>query len=99
MKIEPISVPAAQHDDAHLSPEDRAKLRSVAQQFEGVFLNQMVNAMRKTIQPGGLTPPSQGERVYQGMLDTQHAERMAESNQLGMSDLIYEHLLRSSGGR
>jgi Rod binding domain-containing protein len=59
----------------------------------------MVNAMRKTIQPGGLTPPSQGERVYQGMLDTQHAEHMAESNQLGMSDLIYEHLLRSSGGR
>jgi Rod binding domain-containing protein len=46
-----------------------------------------------------MIPQSQGEKIYQGMLDNEHAERMAQSNQLGLSDMIYEHLLRSSGGR
>ncbi len=101
MKIEAPMAPAVQQleDESRLSPEQREKLHAVAQQFEAVFLNQMVGAMRKTIQPNALMPQGQGEKIYQGMLDGEHAERMAQSNQFGLSDLIYEHLLRSSGGR
>jgi peptidoglycan hydrolase FlgJ len=90
---------AVLESEAGLSESDRTKLRAVAQQFEAVFVNQMVGAMRKTVQPGGLVPQGQGEKIYQGMLDAQHADHLAESRQLGLSDLIYEHLLRSSGGR
>lgn len=100
MKIDHFRGPAnIAPDDSHLSPEDKEKLRTVAKQFEAVFVNQMVGAMRKTIQPNGLMPQSQGEKIYQGMLDTEHAGKLAESNQFGLSDMIYEHLLRSSGGR
>ncbi|MBY0371885.1 rod-binding protein, partial [bacterium] len=41
----------------------------------------------------------QGERIYQSMLDSEHAGKIAESNQLGLSNLIYEHLLRTTGAR
>jgi flagellar protein FlgJ len=86
-------------DDSHMSPEEKEKLRTVARQFEAVFVNQMVGAMRKTVQPNGLMPQSQGEKIYQGMLDTEYADRLSQSNQFGLSDLIYEHLLRTSGAR
>ncbi len=100
MRVESLPGPAnLVEDDSRLSPEEKEKLRTVAKQFEAVFVNQMVGAMRKTVQPNGLIPQSQGERIYQGMLDTEHADKLAESNQFGLSELIYEHLLRSSGGR
>lgn len=90
---------APRTEDSSLSAEQREKLQEVAQQFEAVFINQMVGAMRKSVQNGGLIPESQGEKVYKSMLDNEYAAKMAESRQFGLSDLIYEHLLRSSGAR
>ena len=74
--------------------EDKA-LRDVSKQFEALFVNQLVSAMRKTVVKDGLFKESQAEKVYQGMLDFEHSQRMAESGQIGLSKLIYEHLLRT----
>jgi flagellar protein FlgJ len=79
--------------------EDHPEVRKVAKQFEGLFINQMVSAMRKTVVKGGLVPESNAERVYQSMLDNQYAERMADTEQLGLSQMIYDHLLRQSRAR
>lgn len=78
--------------------EDPA-LRKVSQQFEALFVNHLVSAMRKTVTKGSFIPESHAERVYQGMLDSEYSQRMAESNQLGLSQLLYEHLLRMQQGR
>lgn len=82
-----------------LSKEDDAALRKVSKQFEGVFVNQLVGAMRKTISKGGLIKESQAERVFQGMLDAEHAQAISDADQLGLSNVIYEHLLRTTTGR
>lgn len=71
-------------------------LKEVAKNFEAVFLTQMINSMRQTVQKGGLVPESQAERVYQSMLDQQYAQQMADTEQIGFSHLIHEHLLRAS---
>lgn len=76
--------------------EENPELRKVAKQFEAVFLNQMIGAMRKTVTPGGLIPESNAERVFKGMLDSENAQRMADSEQIGLSQIIYDHLLRTS---
>lgn len=82
-----------------VSKEEHEALQRVSQQFEAVFVNQLVDAMRKTVTKGGLIAESQAERVFQGMLDQQYAESISHSEELGLSKLIYEHLLRSSRGR
>lgn len=79
--------------------KEHPEVRKVAKQFEGLFINQMVSAMRKTVVKGGLVPESNAERVYQSMLDNQYAERMADTEQLGLSQMIYDHLLRQSRAR
>lgn len=78
---------------------DNPELRKVARQFEAVFVEQMIGAMRKTVQPGGLIPESNAERTFKAMLDSENAGRIADAEQLGLSEIIYEHLLLSSQGR
>lgn len=97
MKIPPnspfVQQPETQKEEKH--PE----VRKAAKQFEALFVNQMVSAMRKTVVKGGLVPESNAERVYQSMLDNQYSEKMADTEQLGLSQMIYDHLLRQSRAR
>jgi flagellar protein FlgJ len=97
MKITSNSPVIAQQEPS--KQEDHPEVRKVAKQFEGLFINQMVSAMRKTVAKGGLVPESNAERVYQSMLDNQYSEKMADTEQLGLSQMIYDHLLRQSRAR
>ena len=96
MKIAP-DAPTVMYDPKAL-PENPG-LRKASRQFEAMFMNQLIGAMRKTVGEGGLIPQSQGEKVYQSMLDSEYAGAIAESQQIGLSKIIYEHLLRSQLGR
>lgn len=93
MKIE-SNPPTAQK----VGPEEE-QLRKVAQGFESVFVNQLVGAMRKTVVKGGLVPESNAERTYQAMLDQEYAQRVSQTGQLGIAQMVYDHLLRQIHGR
>lgn len=95
MKINPSPLPIAEEPKPQKAqlPEN-PQLRQVAKSFEAIFVNQMVGSMRKTVTKNTFVPESHAEKVYQGMLDSEYSQRMAESGQLGLSNLIYEHLLR-----
>ncbi len=84
---------------AEAQVENKA-LRDVSRQFEAMFTHELVSAMRKTVhKDGGLIPESHAERVFQGMLDMEYSQRVAESEQIGLSKVIYEHLLRIQSAR
>ncbi len=105
MKIEmPAAIPAAPlselERDSGLSTEDRDKLKSLSRQFESVLLNQMVGAMTKSVShEDGFIPESHAEKVYRSMLDSEYAQKLADTEQIGLSHMIYEHLLRTAGSR
>lgn len=95
MKIPPpTSSPVETALPAKEKLPENPQLRQVAKGFEAIFVNQMVGAMRKTVTKNDFIPESHAEKVYQGMLDSEYSQRMAESGHLGLSNLIYEHLLR-----
>lgn len=76
----------------------RQALRTAAQEFEGVFMNQLVSAMRKTVGDGGLIQKSQGEKMFEGMLDEQWARGLAgRHGPGGLSEMIYRQLSRQMG--
>ena len=84
-------------------PDDKKEnpaLKQVAKDFEAVFINQLIESMRKTEgRENSFIPESGAERTYRAMLDSQYAQQMAESEQIGLSKMIYDHLLRTYGGR
>lgn len=73
--------------------EQREQMEAVSRQFEAIFVNQLVSEMRKTVHKNDFFKESHAEKVFQGMLDSEYAQKVAQSDQLGLAQLIYQHLL------
>ena len=64
-----------------------------SQDFEALFIKQMLDVMRKTIHKeddllgGGL-----GQDVYEDMLYNEYAKKMAATAQFGLADMIYRQV-------
>jgi flagellar protein FlgJ len=76
-----------------LQEEDK-QLREVADQFEALFIYQLMQRMRSTVMKGGLFEESMGEQVFRGMLDQEYSVKMAEAGNLGLAEMVYEQLKR-----
>ena len=56
--------------------EKRESLRHAAKEFEAIFVNQMISAMRKTVSDGGLMRKNQGEKIFESMLDQEWSKKL-----------------------
>nr|MDA8234911.1 rod-binding protein [Clostridia bacterium] len=54
--------------------QDKEKLWEVSQQFESVFIYQMMKKMREAIPKSDLMGNSMGEEIFRGMLDEKLSE-------------------------
>ena len=71
---------------------DDTRLREAANDFEAIFIQQMLKTMRKTTFESDLLPKSEGEKVFQSLLDEQYALLSAKSGSLGLGEMIYQQL-------
>ena len=67
-----------------------AQLREAANEFEVLLLQQMMKSMRSAGFESGLVKKSEGEKVFQGMLDEQYARLSTPSKGMGLADMIYK---------
>ena len=78
--------------------DKRAALRDASREFEAVFMNQMVSAMRKTVGEGGILNKSNGESIFEGMLDEEWAKKMAsKTGPNSLSEILYKQLSHRMG--
>lgn len=63
-----------------------------AQGMESLMIEQMVQEMRKSVQHSDLLPVSNGEKIYQQMLDLEYSKQMSKSGRFGIADLVLEQL-------
>jgi Rod binding domain-containing protein len=73
-----------------------SKLYKACQDFEAIFVKQMLNVMRKTVQKTGLMDGGFAEEVFEDMLYDEYAQKMTENAQFGLSDTMYNQLSRFS---
>ena len=52
----------------------------------------MLKTMRKTTFESDLVPKSEGEKLFQSLLDEQYALLSAKSGSLGLGEMIYQQL-------
>ena len=76
---------------------DDAKLKEACSDFEAIFIKQMLDSMRKTVQKTGMTDGGYAEELYQDMLYDQYAEKMAKTAHLGVAELMYRQLSTQPG--
>ena len=69
-----------------------AKLRQACEDFEAIFIKQMLNSMKKTINRSGLTGGGFAEEIYEDMLYDEYAKKMTKTAGLGIADSLYKQL-------
>ena len=70
------------------------RLKKACQDFEAVFLRQLLQKMRDTVPKGGLLGDSQAEGIWRSMLDGALADEMAKSGNLGLGAMLYNQLAK-----
>ncbi len=86
------------HDSKPLDP----KAKKAADDFETMFLEQMVDRLFSTAGEGGpLGEAGPGAGVYKSMLAKEYAGMIAKSGGVGLSDQVYGEILKlqEGGGR
>lgn len=80
------------------SPEERqsrqeGQLRDASKMYENYFLNEMVKAMRSTVQrDGGVMKQNFAEQIFEQQLDQQYVEGWTQKGGVGLADMIYDQI-------
>jgi Rod binding domain-containing protein len=94
----PIDPSSAQNPQAAQNLTDQqkqalAKLHDAATQFEGVFLEMLMNAMQDTVPEQSIFgEQSASEQTWQGMLNDERAQAIAKNGAFGLAQQLENQL-------
>ena len=71
---------------------ESVKLKSAAVDFEALFIKQMLDNMRSTVQKSGFLDGGFAEEIYQDMLYDEYAKKMAQTARFGIAEQLYDSL-------
>ncbi len=71
-------------------------LYKVCLEFEAIFIKQMLNSMRKTVEKTGLLDGGLAEDFFEDMLYDEYAKKMAATANFGLASMIYSQLQPSA---
>jgi len=77
--------------------KDVAQIKKAAQDFEAIFINQLLKSMRNTVEESKLWGDGRDMKLYRSLLDEQLASQMAKTGGIGLADLLAEQLMADAG--
>ena len=81
-----------------ISEAREEKLREACQDFQSIFIKQMLESMRKTVQETGLLSGGRAEKIFEDMLYDEYAKKMSKTAGFGLDEMIYRQLTGSAPG-
>ncbi len=89
-ELQPFKAAAGRADT-----QDRdAGLRRACRDFEGLLIEQMLAAMRRSVPESGLFGSSPAASIYESIRDQELARDLAGHGGLGLADALYRQLRR-----
>ena len=79
-------------NDADLAPEGNLKLEKACADFEGIFLNQMFQTMKKTLPGDAVFGSSHQKEMYDGLFFQEISSKLARERGMGIGDALYRQL-------
>ena len=70
------------------------RVRKAAEDFEAVFLGQMLAPMFAGLETEGLFGGGSAERVYRSMMIQEYGKAMASNGGVGIADAVHREILR-----
>lgn len=94
----PIAIPGAPLPMSTHAPPVRdevpAEVRRAAEEFESVFLSQMLAPMFEGLQTDGLGGGGMGEEIFRPMLIERYAQSLTQAGGIGIAESIIGELMR-----
>lgn len=75
----------------------RAQAEAVAQQFERMFISEMLAPMFQGLETDGPMGGGNAEATFRPMLVDQYADAIAKGGGIGISDAVLKEILRMQG--
>ena len=92
MKIEQSPITSLMKNDLSADIAKEAKLKKACNDFEAIFIKQMLTSMRKSIPKGGLFENGYAQETFQAMQDDEMAKSMAHGKGLGIANVLYDQI-------
>ena len=71
---------------------DSTALKKACADFEAIFIKQMLDSMRKTVDKSDVVERGMAEDIFEDMLYQEYAKAMAQTANLGIADMMYKQL-------
>lgn len=76
------------------STGEQDRLKEACSDFQAIFVKQMLDSMRKTVNKTGLLDGGQAEKIFEDMLYDEYAQKISKTADLGLDDMLYQQLSR-----
>lgn len=76
------------------SQKQLEKIADSAEEFEAVFVTEMMKPMFDEIKTDGLTGGGKGEEVFRGLLLDQYGKMTAQTGKIGIADAVKKELIQ-----
>ncbi|MBT7271719.1 MAG: hypothetical protein HN885_01840 [Nitrospina sp.] len=73
--------------------KNNKQLKSLAKEFESIFVHQLLKSMRSTVQKSDFFD-SHASNMYESLYDEEMSKIMTEQKGVGLADVIYRDLAR-----
>ncbi len=70
-----------------------SKLKKAIEDFEAIFINQMLKSMRSTIVKSGLIDESNSEKIYTSLMDAELSKFIAADSGIGLYEVLSSQLI------
>jgi Rod binding domain-containing protein len=81
------------------SAKDVAKIREIAQDFEAIFTELMLKAMRQSVPKSEFIDGGNAEEIYRSMLDSEYSKIMAAQRNSGIAHALEQYMLNAGSAQ
>jgi Rod binding domain-containing protein len=78
----------------NVNAAEKKRLKKACNDFEAMFIANMLKEMRKSIPKSGFLESSSGSDIYRSMMDQKVAEKIANDKGLGIGEMLFKQLRR-----
>ncbi len=69
-----------------------SRLKEACEDFQAIFVKQMLDSMRKTVNKQGLLDGGRAEEIFEDMLYDEYARKISHTAGLGLDKMMYSQL-------
>lgn len=84
--------------NAGMSEADKRAARDAAEQFEAIFIAQMLGPMFESLPTDGTMGGGPAEGMYRSMFVTEAGKEIAKAGGVGVADQVYRELIKLQEG-